>query len=105
MRKERDNRRFIRALARIASYTKETSAKSELNYAKPENQAGCNVGYRHQRGKTQADSAYLQQNMSETGTAQKLNVHIATVYRDIEHLKQVANQFVYSLAKDSLADF
>lgn len=48
---------------------------------------------------------YLQQNMSETGTAQKLNVHIATVYRDIEHLKQVANQFVYSLAKDSLAYF
>jgi Trp operon repressor len=41
--------------------------------------------------------------MSETEIAQKLRVNLATIYRDIEHLKQVANDFVYSLAKKDIA--
>jgi transposase len=48
---------------------------------------------------------YLQENMSETEIAQKPGVNLATIYRDIEHLKQVANNFVYSLAKKDIAYF
>lgn len=46
-----------------------------------------------------------EQELSETEIAQKLGVNLATIYRDIEHLKQVANDFVYSLAKKDIAYF
>jgi IS30 family transposase len=45
----------------------------------------------------------LQQSTSETEIAQRLNVSKATITRDIQHLREVANQFITSLAKDSLA--
>ncbi|MGA9845130.1 MAG: HTH domain-containing protein [Nitrososphaeraceae archaeon] len=47
----------------------------------------------------------IQHSLTEAEIAQKLGVNLATVYRDIEHLKQVANQFVYQLAKADLAYF
>jgi Trp operon repressor len=48
---------------------------------------------------------YMQQSMSETEIAARLNVDAATVCRDVQALKQIANDFVYSLAKESLAVF
>jgi IS30 family transposase len=46
---------------------------------------------------------YVQQSMSETEIAQRLGVSKPTITRDIQHLREVANQFITSLAKDSLA--
>jgi transposase len=46
---------------------------------------------------------YLQQSTSETEIAQRLGVSKATITRDIQHLREAANSFITSLAKDSLA--
>ena len=43
--------------------------------------------------------------MSETEIAKRLGVDQSTVSRDISHLKQAANQFVYNLAKSDLCYF
>lgn len=48
---------------------------------------------------------YLQQSLSETEIAAKLNVCLSVVYRDIQALKQTVNQFIYDLAKSDLAYF
>ena len=47
----------------------------------------------------------LQQQLTETEIAQRLNVNVATVSRDIAVLKSQATQFVYDLAKENLAYF
>lgn len=48
-------------------------------------------------------SLLLQNNLSETEIAQQLNVNVSTISRDIAVLKAEATEWVYSLAKDSLA--
>ncbi len=58
---------------------------------------------REQRRKHVAQ--YLQQSLTEIEIAAKLNVCLSVVYRDIQALKQTANQFVYDLAKSDLAYF
>jgi hypothetical protein len=58
---------------------------------------------REQRRKQVAQ--YLQQSLTETEIAARLNVCLSVVYRDIQALKQTANQFVYDLAKSDLAYF
>ena len=46
---------------------------------------------------------YLQLSISETEIAQRLGVTKSTITRDIQHLREVAQQFITSLAKDNLA--
>ena len=47
----------------------------------------------------------LQQCLTETEIAKRLNVDQSTVCRDVQHLKEQATQFVYSLAKTELSFF
>ncbi|HEY1247518.1 MAG TPA: HTH domain-containing protein [Nitrososphaera sp.] len=48
-------------------------------------------------------SQFIQANLSETEIAQRLGVDVSTVSRDITALKEEANDWIHSLAKDSLA--
>jgi hypothetical protein len=58
---------------------------------------------REQRRRQVAE--FLQQSMTEAEIAQLLKVDPSTVCRDVQALKEAANEFVYSLAKNDLCFF
>jgi hypothetical protein len=48
---------------------------------------------------------YMQQSLTEVEIAARLNVDPATVSRDVQVLKKTAQDFIYSLAKETLPVF